>query len=378
MAGEDEGVPDTPTLEDAFTRFFDAKESAAAVPASESPAKAGPATPAKDPEPEPEDKTAEAEQDEEVEPEAEEEEAEAKTDEAEEPEEEEEETEEEKEDFLTVTAEERAEIEKDPKLKKLHRLMQADYTRKTTGISERERAIESIEGAMRDPEKSADFLAGVYRRQPKIAANALTKIATGEHATDFLVAVGLNDPEQFEKAFDRVREIADSPEERARYDRAQSDRQREIDLESREERIRSQRTTADLDVLATRLDREADKFGFDDDEIKDVRDRFKDLVRGRIDRDSGSVKVTETEIKAMVKQERARLDALYEKAKARARTKVAQESQDATKRKAAAAKERHPAGPSPAPRKPVKDKVRFKPPEGKDGLDAYVEHRFGQ
>jgi len=375
MAGEDEGVPDTPTLEDAFTRFFDEKESAAAAPASESPAQADPETTDEDPEPEPEDKTAEVEEEAEgeVEPEPEEE---AKAEDGEE--EEEPEDEEEKEDFLTVTAEELAEIEKDPKLKKLHRLMQADYTRKTTDISERERAIESIEGAMRDPEKSADFLAGVYRRQPVIAANALTKIATGEKAVDFLVAVGLNDPDQFEKAFDRVREIADSPEERARYDRAQSDRQREIDLESREERIRNQRTTADLDVLATRLDREADKLGFDDDEIKDVRARFKDLVRGRIDRDSGSVKVAEAEIKAMVKQERARLDALYEKAKARARTKLAQESQDATKRKAAAAKERHPAGPSPAARKPVKDKVRFKPPEGVDGLDAYVEHRFGQ
>jgi hypothetical protein len=284
--------------------------------------------------------------------------------------------EEEEEELLTVTAEERARIEKDPALKKLHRSMQGDYTRKTTAVKDRERAIEQIESDLRDPDKSADFIARIYKRQPDVAAAAFERVATGDSARDFLVAIGIQTPEVFEKAYDRVRELLDDESAMKAHKADQARAQRDQDLARREAGIRRQTFQKDYDRVSTLAAREADKVGIEPDEADDLADRLKEMIRGRVKED-GSIDLSASDVKALVKREKARIDEQYRRASERARKKLARESQDATKRKAKAAEKGGPSAPAPAGRKPTKDRTRFKAPEGADGLDAFTDHYFG-
>lgn len=303
----------------------------------------------------------------------------------EEEEDDEETSDEEPEDVLDrVTPEDRERIEEDPALKKLHRQMRADYTRKTQAVAERsreidrkEQSIREFEGALATREGMAAHIARTFDSNPEVIGDAFEIAATKGDPMGFLVEVGLHDPEVFEKAYERVQELQHDETEKNSYVRDRDQRTKEKKLEQREHRLRRNAFDRDWSALEKRAAKEAAKLGIEKDDVPEVVDRLKAQVRGKI-RDDGSIALSGRDVRAAAKDAKAALDKVYSRVKRKLSLRQEAESRKSTKRKAAGAAKPARVAPKGVARKRPKEKVAWKPPENADPLDAFVDHRLSE
>jgi len=301
----------------------------------------------------------------------------------EEDEEDEEEGEEDEENvFESISAEELEEINNDPKLKKVYRSMQAAFTKKTTDLSQKDRRVsrresqvEEFVNDVRTADGMAGFLKTTLEKNPDIVAAAFEAVAFGDKATDFLLEVGLEDPEVFEEAYNRLGNLLSDDDALKRHKKARELETREARADEREQRLRRQNFDRDYDRLLDALDREAQRQDIPKDDLKDVQQRIYAKIRESVKED-GKIPLKAEDVKAIVKDYRKHLDQLEKRVLRRHNRKRVKDNQEATKRKARKGKGKKRNPPRSRGRKPPKERTKFSPPENVDPLDAYVDHRL--
>lgn len=288
-------------------------------------------------------------------------------------------------DVLTSVSEaELKRIQEDPALKKLHRLMQRDYTEKVTGVAERERTVGAREQAFNDLEAELStaqgfvgFLTQQMNVRPDLASAAFEAVAQGDGGHDFLVAIGRQKPELLERAWERVQELVEDEDERRRYDRDVESMVREQRLRSREERAARETLARELGALEEVALKEARALKLAPDDQKQVVARLRESLRGQINPD-GTLKLDKQAARKIAQDTKAELDRVEARVRARLEREVTTKNRQSVKDKVAQSKTpgRVPprnvvqGGPKEAP-----DNGKFQPPPNRDPLDAYLHHR---
>lgn len=284
-------------------------------------------------------------------------------------------------DFLeNVTREERERIEKDPVLKKLHRKMQADYTRKTTEVARLRKETEALRASqqqfmdeLRTPEGAVKFVRDVALADPYIAAAAFEKIATGDGAKDFLVEVGLQMYDQFAEAWDRIQELHDDPDERRRHEERREDEREEAERKRRRAERERERFRERMDEIRDEAARLATKAGLDPEDAEEVWEEIKAEVRRRIaarepwDLSRDEVKRIVRAVRKDIRRREERIAKRLERQQLREqRERVKKRARNATRRRAVP---RTSSGAGARGRMP-------EPPPNKDPLDHFIDTRF--
>lgn len=333
-----------------------------------------------------EDEESGEEEPEEEEFDEEDEDEEEEEDEAEEKEEEEEDDpsdDDEGEDVLdSISAEELEEIEKDPTLRKVHKSMQRAFTKKTMDLASKTRQVERKDARVqefvddvRTKEGMAGFLAHTLERHPEVVGAAFEAVATGDTASAFLLEVGLDNPEVFEQAYDRLHELLGDERALNTHKRERQLRDREATIEERDKRLQRKNFDEDYDSLVDTVDSEAARLKIPEEDMKELRSRLNARVKGNVD-DRGRISVKPADAKAIVKEFREELDRLEQRVLQRHNRKRAKETKEAVRRKARKGKAPRRQAPRGTRRKPPKEKTKFSPPKNADPLDSYIDHRL--
>lgn len=292
---------------------------------------------------------------------------------------------EEREDVLTGLSEKELDrITKDPALKKLHRLMQRDFTEKTTAVAERERtvaargqAFDDLEAELSTAQGFVGFLADHMTRRPDIVGTAFEQVATGEGGHAFLVAIGRQNPEALEKAWERVQELVDDEDERKRYDRDVEQTVREQRLKGREDRALRETFARELGSLEEAALKEARTLGIPKEDHDMVTARLRKALDGKVNAD-GTLKLNKQGAKAVAREVKAEIDRLEARVASRLKQQVSTKSRETVKKKATAAASPNRVPPrnvvSGGPKK-APENVAFVPPKGRDPLDAFLHAR---
>lgn len=303
---------------------------------------------------------------------------------AEEDEDEEEEDEEVEDVLSSVTADDLQRINEDPVLNRLYKSMQRDYTTKTKAVSERqndldtrEKAITDFEGVLRTAQGLADYLAQTMERRPDVVGAAFEAVATGERQADFLIAVGVEHPEVFETAFDRVQEILGDSDEKKRYERERDMQVRDASLKEREDKIRRATFDRELTGLERIAEKRARSLGLGDDDLEDVRRRLHGRVKGQVRKD-GSIVIGPKDAKAAADEVHAEVKRIEERILKRTTKKQVKQSRAKTKEMARKAKAPKRSAPRSAGRKTPSQNKRFKAEQGRDPLDSFIDHRLSE
>jgi hypothetical protein len=308
--------------------------------------------------------------------------------ELEEEEEEEEGDEEEEEDVLdTVSAEEKQRINDDPALKKLYKLMQRNFTKKATAVSERARVLDTRERdfdqfteKILTADGMADYLADLLDKNHSVVGAAFERVATGENERNgaaFLIEVGLAHPEIFEEAQERLMELRDDEVELKRYRKERDLQSKEMRIKDREQKILFKRFTEDFEKLRTVAERESKRLAVIEADQEEIVEQLKTLARKNY-RQDGSIDVTITQVKDLVKKTQARAERYKEQARRELERKNAKKSRTQTKERARKAKAPRRSPPKTVPRKTPKEKDRFVPDDRSDPLDSIIDHVLSQ
>ena len=289
----------------------------------------------------------------------------------------------------TPSAEERKAIEKDPGLRKIHKLMQADYTRKTTEISERERATEqrqarldAFEKAVQTPAGMKEFLTRNLHDHMDIVGAAFESVATGPGGLDFLVEVGLHNPEVFRKAADKVDLLESDEDEKARHIRDRDGKA--DDLRRKRDRLKLAQEKFDTQSgkLMTAALRTAKALKIHKDDLGEVQQAVIQEIDGHVQKD-GTIDLTPAAVKRAVKKVKHTIDKRIQRAEERLTRRKAAGRRDDVKKKAASAKKKRvvPRRGSTGSRgvgskREAARAARGKVPEGVDPLDHYLEKRM--
>lgn len=297
----------------------------------------------------------------------------------------EEEASEDEEDILTSVSEaELKRIQADPALKKLHRLMQRDYTGKATVVAERERAVVAREQAFTDLETELStaqgfvgYLSQHMASRPDIVGAAFEAVAQGEGGHDFLVSIGRQKPELLERAWERVQELVEDEDERKRYDRDVESMVREQRLKSREDRVLRETFARELGALEEAALKEARKLEIPKDDQAEVVAKLRAALKNNINSD-GTLKLDKEAARKVARDVKAELARVEARVRSRLEREVTTESQRKVKEKAAKAGKSGRVPPRnvvSGGRKEAPDNGQFKPPLGRDPLDAFLHHR---
>lgn len=289
--------------------------------------------------------------------------------------EEDEEDEDDEEDLFAgkVTKEDHERIKNDPSLSKVHKEMQRAFTKKNQELATKRERQDRLDEALSTPQGMADYLSSMISQRPDVVGAAFEAVATGEGGYDFLVEVGVHDMETFERAYDRVHELQMDEGERGRHERDRDLRAKERDVSAREQKQRVAAFEESMNTIQDQVDAEAERFGIDADDMDEVKSRLKSKIRERVQAD-GSVDLSKSEVRAVAKEAKAHLDDVYKRTRAKLKRVEARKSQENAKRKAQSAKGRKRLPPRSRGTKPGKSGA-FKPPPGRDPLDAFIDHR---
>ena len=259
--------------------------------------------------------------------------------------------------------------------------MQGDYTKKAVAVAERDRAIttretsiETFVNSIKTGDGLADYMAKLMEGRSGIVGAAFERVATGSKAKDFLIAIGESNPEVMEEAYEQLQEIMGDDDARKRYHRERDLSAREADVQERDEQARQSLFNKEFGALEDAALKEARRLGIEDDDLPVVIERLKARVKGNY-RNDGSITLQTRDAKSVARDTHDEQQRLYEKALKKVNRKTANESRKATKRKAIQGGKKRVA-PKGAKRKEPVTKGKFKAPEGKDPLDAFVDHRL--
>lgn len=237
-------------------------------------------------------------------------------------------------DFLeNVTAEERERIEQDPGLRKLHRKMQADYTRKTQAIARDRKRVAQFDQFMehvRTPEGSVQFLRDIVLADPNIAAAAFEQIATGDGAKDFLIEVGLALPEVFEEAWDRVQDLQHDDEERERHIEKRNREREDAEWERRRAARAREQFEERLKEIESYAEKLAERAGLEPEDTGEVHDEIMAAMRAKRQAGEG-YDLSNAEIKAIVLRVRKDIRAREERIRKRLERRGLKEARERTK-----------------------------------------------
>ena len=284
----------------------------------------------------------------------------------------------------SVPAEEIQRIKEDPALRKLHKHMQRAFTKKTEAVARRSKELERRESELADirtPKGIAEFLTEVLGQDRNLIGVAFETVATGEGAENFLVEVALQKPEVFEKAYDRFRELNDDPDELDRHKRKRDDEVESRRVKQERRKLVEDRFEDEKVRVGSEARRYAKKLGIDPDDYAVVNQALADAVRETVNVESGRIALDEREVRKIVKSTKEQLDKQYERAAKRLRKRQLDEKRETVRKRS----ERNRRGAS-APRSAArgsggkggkgKGKGGFAPPEGVDGLDAFIDTRL--
>jgi hypothetical protein len=221
------------------------------------------------------------------------------------------------------------------------------------------------------------FLTATLASNPEIIGMAFQTLATDENANPeaFLIEVGLETPEIFEAAWDRVQELQDNADEMKRHKRDRARETREASLEARERKIRHNTFDRDMTRVETAAHKEATRLKIHPDDMEEVNGRIKALVREKLNKDDGSIALTSKEVRAVVKEAKKASDKALDRARSRLEEEGVRTSRKKTKKRAASGRrpKREKKGGPPRKKKRTKG---FKAPDLGDPLDAFVDHRM--
>lgn len=285
-------------------------------------------------------------------------------------------------DFLeSVTAEDRERIKADPALRKLHKQMLGDYTRKTMALATGRKEVESVRAqqeqftaGLRTPEGALRWTRDVALADPFVAAAAFEAIATGDGAKDFLVEVGLAKPELLTAAYERVMELHDDEDEKARHIRDRDRKRDDADYERRKldrSRERAREVISGMEATAERL---AKKAGLEPEDAEIVLRELRAEVRSRVSAQK-PWELSKDEIKRLVLGVRKDVRAREERVAARLKRRRLQEEREQVKQRARKGAQRRPAPRSSGA--PAGKRKKFTAPTGRDPLDSFIDARLG-
>jgi hypothetical protein len=306
-------------------------------------------------------------------------------------EEEDEEEEEDGEDGVleSVSASELKAIDADPTLRKIHRHMQRDYTRKTMAVSAREKVaeqkeqrIQQFESVVQTPRGMVQFLTKNLEKHPDIIGAAFEAVATGENADSFLLEVALAKPEVFEKAYARFQELQDDDDARERHVERRDTAAEKNRVAREREQLRQERFDRESGALLGEALRAAKKFGVDKEDIPEVREAVARKLAEAVDRRTGGVALSKADVAKVVRAVKKDIDAQLETAKRRLARRKTTEAQKDVRSKAKRAQgprrvvpQGRAAGKTGGATK--RQASRTKVPSGVDPLDHYVNKRLG-
>lgn len=178
----------------------------------------------------------------------------------------------------------RERIEKDPSLKAVHRAMQADYTRKMQLVAQSRTSYESAE------------------TEYNAFAATLGDVEEGGGREKFLVDAALDNPEVFERAFERAAELLGSPEATKKYQREREVDRREERIQQRE-RLDAQRAAQQqVQQIQTSADRYCKQFGITEEQGVRVAKQYVANVILQKRAATGKADISDQEIKAAVQR----------------------------------------------------------------------------
>ena len=279
-----------------------------------------------------------------------------------------------------LSKEERELIESTPELKKAHRLMQADYTRKTTRVARREKDVEAKQAKIdafaqhvQTPEGAVEFITNTVMRDPTIAAKAFESIATSEGATAFLVEVGLADTDAFERAYDRVMELNEDEAERTRHTRKREAEREDFELKAKRDRMVRDQFEHRLREIQDTTERLSERAKVAPEDVGEVIGAVKDAIRKK-GQAKGEWDLNNDEIKGIVLQVRKDIRKREEKVRRRLESESLKKDRQRVRNKAKRGNR------PPAPRASSSSRAQPKPPKQTGDpdrdLDRAIEYAF--
>ena len=249
-------------------------------------------------------------------------------------------------------------IEKDPHLKAVYKSMQADFTRKQQETARHRQFYEQAAS------EYDDFAAG------------LADVAEGGRREQFLIDAALDNPEAFQRAYDRAAELLESPDEKKKYERERDVTQREKRVQAEERaRVRAAQEARVKEIHVT-TEGLAKRYGIRGEEGIDLVKELvaKQILENRTAKKHQDVYVTEEQIEAAVKKaarslgvERSRTSKETQRQERQRRLEDAKKTARNSKRRVAPGGKRSPTATSP---KPID---RSKLPKNADPLDARID-----
>ena len=263
----------------------------------------------------------------------------------------------------TLTAEDRKAIKKDPKLAKLARSLQSDYTKKRMEDAGARREVDAkaerfkgFEEELATPQGMANYLANVMKVRPDVAAAALVGAMTGEEAEDVLTEISLEHPKLVGKVNDRVEGLQGDEGAMRNHQLGIKLKMELQQVAIREQRLNQARTDGDRARIESSLERELRRVRIPKAEWEHVTGSLRRSLEGRVGKD-GLIDFTEADVQRFVAERKAGIDRNYQRALRALRREGAVTGQKKAKKLASRNKNRR-GGSAPRSRAPATARPR--------------------
>lgn len=250
-----------------------------------------------------------------------------------------------------LTAKERAEIKKDPRLRKLAANLESHATRQFMRNKDREREIQAQaarqqerEDQLGTPQGMADYMTSLMEVRPDVGGAAFRQALSGEEQLDVLVAIGLELPKVMEAANERIETLQSDKGAMRNYELEKELKMKRQEVQIRESRLAARETDRQKARLQGVLEREISKARIPKDYHEDVTSAFERTVQKKVKREGG-VDFSESDVKALVGKHAREIDRAFKRARRSYAQRKARQDRKATKRKATKNRSRRTSSP---------------------------------
>lgn len=240
-----------------------------------------------------------------------------------------------------LTAKERREIQKDPRLRKLAASLNKHATEQYMRNQQLHRELQAQEADQREflaqldsPDGFADFLAGFMKARPDVGTAAFNKVLTGEEQVDVLVEIALANPKAADKATEQVELLRSDKGAMANHrERVQLKMERQ-QLQVQRNREMQRKVNREAARLEGVLEREISRARIPKDYHERVTKDFRSRMQRKVDRQKGTIQFGRDEIRDLVRDHRDGIERDRKYALRVVRREQAQDGRRKTKRKA--------------------------------------------
>ena len=214
----------------------------------------------------------------------------------------------------TLTAKDRQEIRKDPRLQRMARGLQKDYTEKTMKLQDERRELTAqatrhrrLETTLSTPQGMANYMANVMEVRPDVAAAAFGTAMTGEEQIDVLTEIGLGHPKVIDQVVEKLETLRSDKDAMRNHKLSRDLKQERQQVQVERIRLAAQETDRQTAQLEGRLEREMRRARIPKAWWKDISGDLQSAIRNKVRKD-GSIEFTATDVQALVAAKQEDID----------------------------------------------------------------------